>query len=59
MVSGDVEERNLTGTDFSMDFPFINEQVTGLKHKYGYTQVIDSMASSDTGKEKKKKRNFD
>ncbi|XP_034204570.1 carotenoid 9,10(9',10')-cleavage dioxygenase 1-like [Prunus dulcis] len=49
MVSGDVEERNLTGTDFSMDFPFINEQVTGLKHKYGYAQVIDSMASSDTG----------
>ncbi|ONI33841.1 hypothetical protein PRUPE_1G449300 [Prunus persica] len=49
MVSGNVEERNLTGTDFSMDFPFINEQVTGLKHKYGYTQVIDSMASSDTG----------
>ncbi|BFG18557.1 hypothetical protein CerSpe_048310 [Prunus speciosa] len=49
MVSGDVEERNLTATDFSMDFPFINEQVTGLKHKYGYTQVIDSMASSDCG----------
>ncbi|CAL8102626.1 unnamed protein product [Prunus armeniaca] len=49
MVSGDVEEKNLTGTDFSMDFPFINEQVTGLKHKYGYTQVIDSMASSDCG----------
>ncbi|KAL6296378.1 hypothetical protein ACE6H2_004520 [Prunus campanulata] len=47
MVSGDEEERNLTATDFSMDFPFINEQVTGLKHKYGYTQVIDSMASSD------------
>eukprot|EP00258_Populus_trichocarpa_P029715 XP_024445734.1 carotenoid 9,10(9',10')-cleavage dioxygenase 1-like [Populus trichocarpa] len=32
-----------------MDFPFINEDVTGLKHKYGYTQVIDSLASSISG----------
>ncbi|BBG95318.1 carotenoid cleavage dioxygenase 1 [Prunus dulcis] len=49
MVSGEVEEKNLTGTEFSMEFPFINDQVTGLKHKYGYTQVVDSMASSTCG----------
>ncbi|PON67800.1 Carotenoid oxygenase [Parasponia andersonii] len=52
MVNGGVEERFLTGTDFSMDFPFINEAFTGLKHKYGYTQVVDSMASSTCGKAK-------
>lgn len=50
MLSGEVEERNLTGTEFSMDFPFINEEFTGLKHKYGYTQVIDSSASSLCGR---------
>ncbi|KAH0989829.1 hypothetical protein GBA52_001312 [Prunus armeniaca] len=49
MVSGEVEEKNLTGTEFSMEFPFINDQVTGLKHKYGYTQVVDSKASSTCG----------
>ncbi|PRQ27514.1 putative 9-cis-epoxycarotenoid dioxygenase [Rosa chinensis] len=49
MLSGKVEERNLTGSEYSMDFPFINEQFTGLKHKYGYTQVIDSGASSICG----------
>ncbi|BFG18553.1 hypothetical protein CerSpe_048300 [Prunus speciosa] len=48
MVTGQVKEMNITGTEFSMDFPFINEQVTGLKHKYGYTQVIDSIASSNS-----------
>ncbi|KAL6212556.1 hypothetical protein ACLB2K_017774 [Fragaria x ananassa] len=49
MLSGEVEERKLTGSEYSMDFPFINEQFTGLKHKYGYTQVIDSRASSLCG----------
>ncbi|XP_004300716.1 PREDICTED: carotenoid 9,10(9',10')-cleavage dioxygenase 1-like [Fragaria vesca subsp. vesca] len=49
MLTGEVEERNLTGNEYSMDFPFINEHFTGLKHKYGYTQVIDSGASSLSG----------
>lgn len=49
METGDVKERNLTGTDFSMDFPVINEDFTGVRHKYGYTQVLDSMASSSSG----------
>ncbi|KAK4558933.1 hypothetical protein RGQ29_008259 [Quercus rubra] len=42
-------ERNLTGTEFSMDFPMINENFTGIKNKYGYTQVVDSISSSTSG----------
>ncbi|XP_011005228.1 PREDICTED: carotenoid 9,10(9',10')-cleavage dioxygenase 1-like [Populus euphratica] len=49
VATGEVKEKYLTGADCSMDFPFINEDVTGLKHKYGYTQVIDSLASSISG----------
>ncbi|KAJ9688245.1 hypothetical protein PVL29_014119 [Vitis rotundifolia] len=49
METGEVKERNLTGTYFSMEFPTINEDFTGVKHKYGYTQVLDSMASSSCG----------
>ncbi|OAY54225.1 carotenoid 9,10(9',10')-cleavage dioxygenase 1 [Manihot esculenta] len=49
MATGTVDEKSLTGTEFSMDFPFINGAFTGLKHKYGYTQVIDSLASSTSG----------
>ena len=32
-----------------MDFPMINENFTGIKNKYGYTQVVDSIASSTSG----------
>jgi carotenoid cleavage dioxygenase len=49
MKTGDVKERYLTGTEFSMDFPMINGDFTGVKNKYGYTQVIDCSASSDSG----------
>ncbi|KAF8400858.1 hypothetical protein HHK36_014161 [Tetracentron sinense] len=49
MATGDIKERNLTGTNFSMDFPMIHEHFTGVKNKYGYTQVIDSLASSSCG----------
>ncbi|KAF9662252.1 hypothetical protein SADUNF_Sadunf18G0033800 [Salix dunnii] len=49
VVTGEVKEKYLTGADCSMDFPFMNEDFTGLKHKYGYTQVIDSLASSISG----------
>ncbi|KAM3735674.1 hypothetical protein ACB098_10G104500 [Castanea mollissima] len=49
MQTGEVRERNLTGTEFSMDFPMINENFTGINNKYGYTQVIDSIASSISG----------
>ncbi|KAK8991649.1 hypothetical protein V6N11_062652 [Hibiscus sabdariffa] len=47
--TGDVKERNLTGTEFAMDFPFINEAFIGVQNKYGYSQVRDSVASSASG----------
>ncbi|KAK0571518.1 hypothetical protein LWI29_017420 [Acer saccharum] len=49
MQTGEVKERNLIGTKFSMDFPMINGDYTGLKNKYGYTQIVDSKASSASG----------
>ncbi|KAF6164199.1 hypothetical protein GIB67_010169 [Kingdonia uniflora] len=48
----EVKERYLTGTTFSMDFPVINEEFHGVRNKYGYTQVIDSLASSNCGRAK-------
>ncbi|XP_039165723.1 carotenoid 9,10(9',10')-cleavage dioxygenase 1 [Eucalyptus grandis] len=49
METGDIGERNLSGTHFSMDFPFINGNFIGLKNKFGFTQVVDSSASSSCG----------
>ncbi|KAF8036083.1 hypothetical protein BT93_C1929 [Corymbia citriodora subsp. variegata] len=49
METGDVGERNLSGTHFSMDFPFVNANFVGLKNKFGFTQVVDSVASSSCG----------
>uniref|UniRef100_A0A0E0LZR9 Uncharacterized protein n=1 Tax=Oryza punctata TaxID=4537 RepID=A0A0E0LZR9_ORYPU len=36
----------LTGTEFSMEFPMINNHYMGLHHSYAYAQVVDSLASS-------------
>ena len=52
METLEVNERDVTGTEYSMDFPMINENFTGRNHQYGYTQVIDSIASSKAGKSK-------
>ncbi|XP_048133967.1 carotenoid 9,10(9',10')-cleavage dioxygenase 1-like [Rhodamnia argentea] len=49
METGEVKERNLSGTHSSMDFPFVNGNFTGLKNKFGFTQVVDSVASSSSG----------
>ncbi|KAK4486839.1 hypothetical protein RD792_006572 [Penstemon davidsonii] len=49
LKSGDVKERNLTGTEHSMDFPMINEKYTGKENNFGYTQVVDLQASSISG----------
>ncbi|GKV03428.1 hypothetical protein SLEP1_g15728 [Rubroshorea leprosula] len=49
MHTGDVKERNLTGTEFGLDFPIINEAFTGLKNKYSCMQVVQSIASSAAG----------
>ncbi|KAL0330353.1 UNVERIFIED_CONTAM: Carotenoid 9,10(9',10')-cleavage dioxygenase 1 [Sesamum radiatum] len=49
MRTGDVAEKNLTGAEYSIDFPIINEKCIGKKNKFGYTQVVDSDASSISG----------
>ncbi|XP_030452721.2 carotenoid 9,10(9',10')-cleavage dioxygenase 1-like [Syzygium oleosum] len=49
METGEVQERNLSGTHTSMDFPFSNGNFIGLKNKFGFTQVVDSAASSSCG----------
>ncbi|GLT48206.1 hypothetical protein SLA2020_218460 [Shorea laevis] len=49
MQTGDVKERYLTGNNFSMDFPVVNGACSCVKNKYGYTQVVDSIASSTSG----------
>ncbi|KAM7274482.1 hypothetical protein ACFE04_016348 [Oxalis oulophora] len=46
MRTGQVTEKYLTGTDYALDFSFINTDFTGLKNKYGYAQVADSYASA-------------
>ncbi|KAL4592249.1 hypothetical protein LXL04_005237 [Taraxacum kok-saghyz] len=49
MKNGEVKERYLTGTTYSMEFPMINENFTGLKNKYWYSQTADLDASSISG----------
>lgn len=45
-----IKEKNLTAdAEFSMDFPIINPNFTGLRNKFGYTQVVDHMSSSTSG----------
>ncbi|MCD7458498.1 hypothetical protein HAX54_038385, partial [Datura stramonium] len=45
MRTGEVKEKNAT-TNFSMEFPIINEKFIGLRNKFGYLQVVDLEASS-------------
>lgn len=49
MKTGEVTERNLTGMEYSMEFPIINERFIGIESKFGYTQVVDLNASSMSG----------
>ncbi|KAI3935755.1 hypothetical protein MKX01_032939 [Papaver californicum] len=49
MKNGEVSEHYLTDTSFSMDFPMINENYSGIRNKYGYLQVVDSIESSSCG----------
>ncbi|KAL8216882.1 hypothetical protein R6Q57_023719, partial [Mikania cordata] len=46
MKTGEVKERFLTGKSYSMDFPMINENFTGLRNKYGYAQIVDYLDAS-------------
>lgn len=49
MKNGKVNERYLTATNVSMDFPLINADFTGIRNKFGYAQVINPSASSTSG----------
>lgn len=46
---GEVKERYLTGTEFSLDFPMVHGDFVGVKNNYGYTHVVDCIASSKSG----------
>ncbi|CAI8599842.1 unnamed protein product [Vicia faba] len=49
MKTGEVKEKDLCGEKVVyMDFPMINENFVGIKHKYAYTQVVDPTANSTT-----------
>ncbi|KAL3744377.1 hypothetical protein ACJRO7_013619, partial [Eucalyptus globulus] len=45
----EIQESTLMGTEFSMDFPFMNANLTGLHNKCGYAQVIKSKSCSECG----------
>ncbi|KAL0288586.1 UNVERIFIED_CONTAM: Carotenoid 9,10(9',10')-cleavage dioxygenase 1 [Sesamum angustifolium] len=47
--TGQVKEKYIVAPDFAMDFPMINDNFIGVKNKFAYTQVVDSVASSVAG----------
>lgn len=49
MKTGNASERYLTGSELPVDLPMINDQFIGQYNKYGYAQVLDSIASSICG----------
>ncbi|ONK69111.1 uncharacterized protein A4U43_C05F19470 [Asparagus officinalis] len=46
MKTGNAMERYLTGCEFALEFPMMNDSFSGQHNKYGYAQVVDSIASS-------------
>ncbi|RLN12190.1 hypothetical protein C2845_PM09G03800 [Panicum miliaceum] len=49
LESGTTNEGYITSEKVSMDFPVINDKFIGIRNKYGYAQVVDSLATSKTG----------
>ncbi|CAL5046174.1 unnamed protein product [Urochloa decumbens] len=49
LESGTTNECYITSEKVAMDFPVINDKFTGIRNKYGYAQVADSLATSKTG----------
>ncbi|KAG6740449.1 hypothetical protein POTOM_055900 [Populus tomentosa] len=49
METGEVKERNLTGTQLSIEFPMINPNFNGVKNKFGYAQTVHGLASATSG----------
>jgi carotenoid cleavage dioxygenase-like enzyme len=42
----------LTGTEWSLEFPMINNYYTGVHHNYAYAQIVDSLTRSGGTSEK-------
>nr|CAB3469769.1 unnamed protein product [Digitaria exilis] len=62
LESGTKTEGYITSEEVAMDFPVINDKFVGIRNKYGYAQVVDSLSTSKTGLFKFKmiaKLNFD
>ncbi|XP_009804285.1 carotenoid 9,10(9',10')-cleavage dioxygenase 1-like isoform X1 [Nicotiana sylvestris] len=50
MKTGEVrEKKNLSGDEFAMEFPLINEKFTGFRNKFAYLQVVESTEISGSG----------
>lgn len=50
LKTGEAKEKYLVANESPfMDFPFINLRFNGLPNKFGYTQVLDSVATSNSG----------
>ncbi|MCD7458497.1 hypothetical protein HAX54_038384 [Datura stramonium] len=50
MKTGEVrEKKNLSGDEFAMEFPIINEKFTGFRNKFAYLQVVESKEVSGSG----------
>ncbi|KAJ1258158.1 hypothetical protein BS78_10G053000 [Paspalum vaginatum] len=49
LKSGETNEGYITSEEVAMDFPVINEKFMGVRNKYGYAQVVDTLATSKTG----------
>ncbi|RLM55043.1 hypothetical protein C2845_PM10G03550, partial [Panicum miliaceum] len=49
LESGTTNEGYITSEKVAMDFPVINDKFIGIRNKYGYAQVVDSLATSKTG----------
>ncbi|XP_060963184.1 carotenoid 9,10(9',10')-cleavage dioxygenase 1 [Cannabis sativa] len=47
MKNGIIKEKKLTlDSEYSMDYPTINENYIGLKNKFGYAQVVDPISAT-------------
>ncbi|KAM0910752.1 hypothetical protein ACQ4PT_013944 [Festuca glaucescens] len=42
----------LTGTEWSLEFPMIHNNYTGVRHNYAYAQIVDSLTRSEGNSEK-------
>ncbi|KAL3361240.1 hypothetical protein AABB24_014238 [Solanum stoloniferum] len=50
MKTGEIKEKkNLSGDEFAMEFPIINEKLSGFRNKFAYLQVVESTELSASG----------